>query len=110
MQIVADLEEEAEFRFGVLEDMARESRFGASLAHLPHSKVDWSTSTEAMAAGGVCWIPEAVCGGFAPGFPITEDIVRDHFRSRVHKVILIPFYFLPRNKCFIAYFANSLGY
>ncbi|CAJ0554338.1 Ff.00g128510.m01.CDS01 [Fusarium sp. VM40] len=82
---LADMEEEAEAKFGVLEDMARESRFGASLAHLPHSKVDWSTSTEAMAAGALCWIPEAGCGGFAPGVLITDDIVRDHFRSRVHK-------------------------
>lgn len=55
------MQEEAESKFRLLEKMARESRFVASLAHLPHSKVDWSVSTEAMAAGGVCWIPEAGC-------------------------------------------------
>ncbi|KAM0395194.1 hypothetical protein ACHAQC_005039 [Fusarium culmorum] len=79
-----DLEEEAEFKAGLLEEMARESRFGAYTAQLPHSEVDWSVSTEAMDAG-VCPIPEAGCKGIKGASGHIGRRLKAHLGQIVHK-------------------------
>ncbi|PTD09357.1 hypothetical protein HYE67_006779 [Fusarium culmorum] len=85
-----DLEEEAEFKAGLLEEMARESRFGAYTAQLPHSEVDWSVSTEAIDAG-VCPIPEAGCKGIKGASGHIGRRLKAHLGQIVHKPKFVMF-------------------
>ncbi|KAL6923069.1 hypothetical protein ACHAPO_006547 [Fusarium lateritium] len=78
-----DLEEEAEVKAGLLEEMARESRFGVYTAQLPHSEVDWTVSTEAMDAGA-CLIPGAGCNGIA-GVDGIGTKIKKHVSKAIHK-------------------------
>lgn len=81
-----DIEEEAELELGILEERARKRRFGALIAHLPYSKVDWAIPTQMLDAGGTCIIPGAGCKGVSMNTNPLFTRLRVHLKTAVHLV------------------------
>ncbi|KAK6708073.1 hypothetical protein SNK04_009033 [Fusarium graminearum] len=78
------IEEEAEFELGVLEEKARQRRFGPYLAHLPYSKVDWGISTQMLEAGDICIIPGAGCQGVSQNTNPLISRLKVHLKTAIH--------------------------
>ncbi|CAG1980627.1 unnamed protein product [Fusarium graminearum] len=83
--LLIDLEEDAEFKLGVVEEEACESRFGPIVAHLPYSEKDWSLTYEMVTVDGCCLVPAAGCAGL-PTMPEGRKIskVLQHLKIKVH--------------------------
>ncbi|VUC26245.1 unnamed protein product [Clonostachys rosea] len=62
-----------------LEEEARKSRYGASVAHLKYSEIDWTVSMDEFAAGK-CLVKGIDCRPT----PLTAERHREHFLGKNH--------------------------
>lgn len=80
--------DEGDQHLQLLEQLARERRYGPLVSHLRHSEMDWTISTEEM-QGGRCLVKGMGCAGNASGLSGAGRI-RGHYNTVAHRVSIRP--------------------